>query len=280
MFRWFGSLPLAGIYCFLTAATAGAVTVLPNFDAASFVRGAPIDNPYLPWRVGARSAQVAQGVDDDGEAFEERDVQRVIGPGPDILGVRTTKVLDRAFEDGILAEKTHDFYAQDSDGNVWYMGEDTVAYEYNDAGMLIGTSTEGSWRAGLNGALPGFAMPVRTDLGFAYYQEFATKDGALDEAETVGLLDALKVGDTLYRHVLKTLETTAAEPDSREFKYYAPGVGLIRVEEGLDENLANPDVTFDRVSTVPLPPGLLLLMSAVGGLLFVRRQRTTTFAPV
>jgi hypothetical protein len=264
---------------------ASAATFLPDFDAASFVNRAPIDNAYLPWRAGAKSAQVARYVA-DGEHVTERDAQKVLGPGPKILGVRTTTVLDKGYENGVLTERTFDHYAQDRQGNVWYMGEDTTSFEYDDSGNVVSRSTEGSWRAGRNDALPGYAMPVSLAPGFAYYQEFAPKDDALDEARTIGVLDSLKVGSTTYRNVLQVLETTAAEPDSREFKFYAPGIGLIRAEEGLDENLANPEVTFNRVAPVPLPSALLLLVAGVAGLVGLGRrsrsqgQRTTTLAPI
>ena len=109
--------------------------------------------------------------------------------------------------------------------------------------------------------------------GFEYYQEFAPEDDAVDEGKTFAMLDSLTVGATTYRNVLQVLETTAVEPDSREFKYYAPGVGLIRAEEGLDESLSNPELTFDRVEApVPLPPGLLLLVAALAAWSALRRR--------
>ena len=225
---------------FLTVALpAAAATILPEFDSGNFRKGASIDNPYLPWRVGAKSAQVAHYVS-DGERVTERDAQTVLGRGPKILGVRTTTVLDKGYENGVLTEKTFDHYAQDRSGNVWYMGEDTTSFEYDDKGKLVSKSSEGSWRAGRHNALPGYAMPVDLTPGFAYYQEFAPADDAVDEARTVGVLDSLKVGSTTYRNVLQVLETTAAEPDSREFKFYAPGVGLIRAEEDLDVKSRQP----------------------------------------
>ena len=196
--------------------------------------------------------------------------------------MRTTTVLDKSFEDGVLVERTRDYYAQDTDGNVWYMGEDSVAFEYDDDGNLTGTSTEGSWRAGRNKARPGYAMPAMPEVGFRYFQEFAPKDEALDQAETFAILDSLRIGKTTYRDVLQVLETTELEPDAREFKYYAPMIGLIRVEEGLDASLANPELTFNRVpAPIPLPPGLALIGTGLFGLLALRRrQRTTTFAPI
>ncbi len=224
----------------VAAARVDAAPVLPSFDPADFVEGAAIDNLYLPWEIGARSAQVGHGVDEDGQPFTERDVQKVLGLGPKIGGVRTTVVRDNGYEDGVLSEKTRDYYAQDKHGNVWYLGEDTVAYEFDDNGKIIGRDTTGSWRAGRHGALPGYAMAADLTPGFEYYQEFSPKDGAVDQAKTLSVLGSLMVGDHTYFSVLKVLETTAVEPDARETKYYAPGVGLIRAEEGLDEDLREP----------------------------------------
>jgi hypothetical protein len=267
------------------AARVDAAPVLPSFDPAEFVQGAVIDNLYLPWETGARSAQVGHGVDEDGQPFVERDVQKVLGLGPKIGGVRTTVVRDNGYEDGVLSERTRDYYAQDKRGNVWYLGEDTVALEFDNDGNIIGRDTTGSWRAGRNDARPGYAMPVDLTSGFEYYQEFSPKDGAVDQAKTLSVLDSLTVGDHTYFSVLKVLETTAVEPDAREAKYYAPGIGLIRAEEGLDEELRNPSITFNRVdvAAVPLPPSLLLLaggLAALAGLRRRRSQRTTTFAPL
>jgi hypothetical protein len=47
----------------------------------------------------------------------------------DDLGVATTVVHDQAFVKGELVEDTFDWFAQDSAGNVWYVGEDTKELE-------------------------------------------------------------------------------------------------------------------------------------------------------
>ena len=52
---------------------------------------------------------------------------------------------------GVLQENTFDYFAQDRDGNIWYFGEDTE--ELDRHGNVV--STEGTWRAGVNGAQPG-----------------------------------------------------------------------------------------------------------------------------
>ena len=160
--------------------------------------------------------------------------------------MRTTTQLDKAYEDGLLVEKTFDYFAQDKRGNVWYIGEDVTNFRYDDDGNLIGKDHESAWRAGRRGAKPGWIMPARQIIGQRYFQEIARRDEALDKGQTHAILGRLRVGGTVYRNVLRVLETNPFEPKDREFKYYAPRVGLIRIEEGLNRNLKNPDVVFNR----------------------------------
>jgi hypothetical protein len=231
----------------LAAGAASAGTLLPKFNPDRFEEGQAIDHKYFPLEPGRRAVLRARGVE-DGEVFHEKSVLTVLGrPGPRILGVRTTTQLDRAYEDGLLVEKTFDYFAQDKRGNVWYMGEDVTNFHYDDDGNLIGTDHESEWRAGRRGGRPGWIMPARQIVGQRYFQEHARRDEALDIGETLGIRDRLRVGGTLYRNVLRVLETNPFEPGSREIKYYAPGVGIIRDDEGLDRNLKNPDLIFRRV---------------------------------
>ena len=129
---------------FLTALAAipgaarAAEPVLPPFDAAAFA--APKTNPYMPLKIGTSSTLA--GTRTDGEAIAEYAVLTVQGPGPVILDVPTTLVLDEAFEDGRMVERTFDYFATDSDGNVWYFGEDVTNFRYDDAGLLTGTDTD------------------------------------------------------------------------------------------------------------------------------------------
>lgn len=240
--------------------------VLPNFDLATFVPGAAIDNTYFPLTDNKR--RVFRGEkEEDGEVTLERFEFTNLGAGPTILGVQTTTRRDRAFENGVLVEDTFDYYAQDTAGNVWYFGEDVTNYRYDEDGNLIGTDSPRAWRAGVNDALPGFIMPADLTLGFNYYQEFAAIDEALDQATTMAILGlvSIEIGD--YANVLQVLETSELSPDVREFKYYAPGQGLILVEEGLDANLLNPTARIELVSEVPLPATLALMGIGLAALL-------------
>ena len=249
MTRTLSRLVLAAVALTLAATAAPAETLRPKFDPDRFTRGQAVDNKYFPLRPGTTSVLRGRGFE-DGERIREKSVLRVLDrPGPRILGVRTTIHLDKAFENGRLVEKTFDYFAQDNRGNVWYLGEDVTHYRYDDQGNLIGTDSESAWRAGRRGARPGWIMPARQVIGQRYFQERARRDEALDKGQTHAVLGRLRVGDKVYRNVLRVLETNPFEPGAREFKFYAPKVGLIRVEEGLNRNLKKPDIVFERTKT-------------------------------
>jgi hypothetical protein len=234
--------------------------VLPEFSPSNFAPNAPIDNPYFPLTPGTRyraggtvtdadSGETTLEVDEDFVTFETR----VIG------GVGARVVHARSWEDGELAEVTDDFYAQDKDGNVWYLGEDTTAFERDDNGNVIGRSTAGSWRTGVNGAKPGYIMPADRTVGFNHYQEFSPNDRALDQATIVALDETITVPAGTFTNVLKTQEQSEVEPGVLENKFYAPGVGLVLTEEDLDA-AGRPQTTIalqsvTTAAAVPLPNG-------------------------
>ncbi len=178
----------------------------------------------------------------------------------DILGVQTTVVRDVAWDEGVLVEDTLDWYAQDTAGNVWYLGELATNYEYDDEGNFIGTNTEGSWEAGVDDALPGYIMKANPQVGDKYYQEFAPGI-AVDEAEVLSLDESISVGFGDFDRVLKTLEFTELEPDVFEFKYDAPGVGQILAEEGITEVGGEPELSPELVDISEIPDILLPTLS-------------------
>lgn len=254
----------------LTPGGANATAFLPDFSAATFVPGAAIDNPYFPVNQPIRRVYVAEAL--RGPPVDESFELSNIGPGPTILGVQTQIQFDNAFENGLLVEQTHDYYAQDSVGNVWYFGEDVTNFIYDDDGNLIETNNESAWRAGVNGALPGFIMPVDQTVGFNYFQEFAEADDALDQGTVfaTGLTLMTDFGD--FTNVLQVLETSALSPDARAFKYYAPGFGLVLEEEGLDANFQNPVLAarLVSISAIPEPANWAMMVAGfalIGGAL-------------
>ncbi|MCP5145736.1 MAG: hypothetical protein H6978_13085 [Gammaproteobacteria bacterium] len=245
-----------------------AAPLLPYYGAATFDPGAAIDNPLFPVTPGQTRRYEAVV---DGEVVESFEFSYG-GMGPSILGIQTTVMRDAAYEEDLLVELTYDFYAQDTAGNVWYFGEDVTNYVYDDEGELLETNTHSSWRGGVNDALPGLIMPAFTGPGFSYFQEFAAADEALDTGFTLAENLDIATGFGEFSGVLKVLEGTTLDPAVREVKYYAPGFGLVMVEEGVDANLMNPELTFEMVSAVPVPPAIWLLGSAVASVFGWRRQ--------
>lgn len=246
--------------------------MLPDFTSAMFTPGAPVTNRYFPLLDNA--TRVFKARDAAGHPVDERFELTRVDAGPVILGVTTTSRRDRAFEEGRLVEDTFDFYAQDSIGNVWYFGEDVTNYVYDAHGKLIGTNTASSWRAGVNGALPGYIMPAVPMVGQSFFQEFAALDGALDQAEIDATGLTVTIGDVRYDSVVRTFESTSLDAAAREYKFYAPGQGLILAHEGLDALRQNPQLIVERVAVVPEPSSALLLL--MGLPLLARLRRTAS----
>ena len=138
-------------------------------------------------------------------------------------GVLTRVVEERELEHGKLIEVSRNFFAIDSKTkDVYYFGEDVDMYRN---GRII--NHEGAWRSGLKGAKFGLFMPGTPRRGFGYYQEIAP-GVAMDRAKVVSTQLKVETPAGNYENCLKTEETTPLEPQAKEFKYFAPGVGLVQ----------------------------------------------------
>src|SRR5207237_2990793 len=111
-------------------------------------------------------------------------------------GITARVVTDVATHDGTLLEKTSDWYAQDRQGNAWYLGEDTAAYLPNGK-----VDTSGSWEAGVHDAEPGLVMEANPQIPDAYRQEFLSGQ-AEDTAWVVDTSGSLTVPDGTFKNVL------------------------------------------------------------------------------
>jgi hypothetical protein len=136
-----------------------------------------------------------------------------------IVGIHATVILDQVLVAGRPEEKTFDWYAQDKDGNVWYLGEDSSDFVN---GKWV--RSEGSWRTGVNGARPGIVMKAHPGVGAPYRQEYY-KGHAEDMARVLSREERVSVPYGTFRHVLETSEWTPLERGVVEHKYYAAGIG-------------------------------------------------------
>ena len=142
----------------------------------------------------------------------------------DVMGVTCLVVRDTVSVGSEVVEDTYDWYAQDLEGNVWYLGEDSKSYK--DGAF---ETDEGSWESGVDGAMPGIVMMARPLPGTSYRQEYL-KGEAEDMGKVLATGESVSVSNVTYDDVVVTLDYTPLEPDALEYKYYAPGVGLVMEE--------------------------------------------------
>jgi hypothetical protein len=228
VFCWLTSPLIFAIVIGLSDQIAHARKINLPFNVANF--SSPLDNLFLPMAIGATYVYTAE--EEDGVVLNEitQTSQTKV-----ILGVTTTVVHDIEFllvegVGSIVTEETFDWIAWDNNGNVWYFGEDTTEYLYDENWNLIGTSKEGSWQAGVDGAKPGIIMLANPRAGDSYRQEFY-EDVAEDMGKVLKLNGSVSVEYGDFDGVLTTKEWTPLEPGAVEHKYYARGVGLVFIEQ-------------------------------------------------
>jgi hypothetical protein len=147
----------------------------------------------------------------------------VLGETKTVAGVSTRVVEERESADGKLVEVSRNYFAVgEQSHHVYYFGEDVDMFK---DGKIV--SHEGSWLAGVKGAKQGIAMPGAIQVGAKYYQEQAPKL-AMDRAENVSTQEVVKTASQTFERCLKVKETTPLEPDTLEYKFYAPGIGLVQ----------------------------------------------------
>lgn len=189
-----------------------------SLDPAQFTTN--IDNRYWPMEPGTRWTY--REIDEEGN--EVQVVVTVTTATRQIAnGITARVVRDTVSSDGELLEDTFDWYAQDAQGNVWYLGEDTAEFEDGEV-----SSTQGSFEAGIDGALPGIIMPANPSDGIRYRQEYYEGE-AEDNGEILSTEEQADVPFGHFDDLLLTKDTITIDPDVLEYKLYAPDVGPVLV---------------------------------------------------
>jgi hypothetical protein len=167
----------------------------PSPDPADFVAG--VDNPWFPLEPGSTRTY------DVSDARGNHALTVTAGTGPEIAGVATTARVSS--EPG---NTVTDWFAQDTDGNVWWFGR------------------EGEWRAGEDGAEAGVAMLATPRVGDGYRQAYAP--GLVEDAATTVALDgSTTVPAGTYDDLLLTEQRSALVAGTALDLSYARGVGLV-----------------------------------------------------
>jgi hypothetical protein len=175
-----------------------------------------VDHPLVPLTKVRRTE--FRGREED---TAMRVVTRVLKRTRRVAGVRVAIVAVREFEDGELVERTQDYYAQDRKGRVWYFGEKVDDIEN---GKVVDHG--GQWLAGKNGAQPGLFMPAKPKVGQLFEQERAP-GVAEDRSKVVALGREVTTPAGSFDRCIKTRDFAPLD-NSTEFKFYCPGVGLVR----------------------------------------------------
>ena len=194
------------------------------FDVGAFDRSIQIDNAWMPLKPGTRFVYEGTTIEDDGTAVPHRVVIHVTDLTKVIGGIRTLVTWDLDYSDGELVEAELAFFAQDTSGTVWRVGE--YPEEYEDAKFVAAPA----WIHGLEGARAGIMMPAAPRLGTpSYAQGWGPAVNWTDrgQVDQVGQKTCVPAG--CYEDLLVIAETSAQEADAQQLKYYARGVGNVRV---------------------------------------------------
>ncbi|HYM57220.1 MAG TPA: hypothetical protein VES79_04590 [Solirubrobacteraceae bacterium] len=194
-----------------------------RFDPDNFGDRVTATNKYIPLKPGTQTVREGR-VNIGHRRLAHRVVTTVTDVFKEVDGVRTVSVLDQDFNGGEIAEQSLDFLAEDKQGNVWYHGSYTEAYE---GGQFVNAAD--GWLTGLKGARPGILMKADPRTGTPAYSPARPPGGEADAAQVVKTGQRECVPFKCYKGVLVIQEGSESQPDE-EYKYYAPGVGQIMAE--------------------------------------------------
>lgn len=149
----------------------------------------------------------------------------VLNETREINGVTARVVEEREWDGNQLTEVSRNYYALcEQTGDVLHFGEDVQVYENGKP-----VRTEGTWLAGQDGNRPGLVIPGKPRQGQRYYQEIAPKV-TLNRGEVVSLSDTCKTPAGTYARCMKVRGSSGLDPKKLDYKYYAPGIGLVQGE--------------------------------------------------
>ncbi|MFM9948548.1 MAG: hypothetical protein ACKV1O_11475 [Saprospiraceae bacterium] len=202
----------------------------PDMSPAKFANSTRLTNPYFPMEPGKKYIFEATGED----GVERVEVQR-LNTTRVVQGITCVVVNDKVWLNNILIEDTDDWYAQDNEGNVWYLGEEVDNFNADGSFKNHG----GSWEAGIDDAKAGIVMLANPQPGMSYRQEYYFNE-AEDEGEVEAIGQTVVTPFGTFNNCIKTRDWTELEPDAVENKFYAPGIGLVKavnLEDGDEEVL-------------------------------------------
>jgi hypothetical protein len=204
-----------------------ATAEFKDFDAGNFDHPTDINNKWMPMQPGTTWAYEGTAVDEEGNNFARRIEFTVTDLTKEIADVNTVAAWIVDYNNDEIIEKEIAFYAQDNDGNVWYLGEHPE--EFKD-GKFVDAPT---WIAGLEDARAGIKMMAEPKVGAAkYFQGWGPAVEWSDYGEIQKMGQETCVPVDCYKDVMVIAESSLGEVGAAQFKYYVSGVGEVRVNWG------------------------------------------------
>jgi len=221
-----------------------------KLDPRNFERPTHIDNEWSPLKPGTQFVYEGTTIEDDGTAVPHRVVIHVTDLIKVIGGVPSLVSWDLDYSDGELVEAELAFFAQDDDGNVWRMGE--YPEEYEDGKFVAAPA----WIHGIEEARAGIEMKAKPQPGTpSYSQGWAPAVDFTDRGQVDQTGQKTRVRSGSYEDVLVIAEVSGVEPDAQQLKYFARGVGNVRI--GWRGKAEKTKETLELVQVVRLDPKAL-----------------------
>jgi hypothetical protein len=211
---------------FVALATGAPADAREAIDPGDF--SATITNPYFP--LSQLGSKIFEGEDTDPESGDTIPTRLESTVLPDTIvvgGVTVTVLEEKAYEDGELVEVAYDYFAQHTNGDVYYFGERVDNYEDGEL-----KDHAGQWLHGEDGATAGIYIGANPAVGVTYEQELAPGI-AEDKSEVLAIGESVTVPAGTYNDCVRTRDYTPLEPGINETKWHCRGAGLVK-ETGAD----------------------------------------------
>src|SRR3954454_22178003 len=217
------------VMCAAGAATGEAAAPscpeLANFATAGFSNPTAITNATFPLVPGSQltlEGTVVRG----GRTVPHRVTFTVTDVTKVIDGVRTVVIWDVDSEDGQVLESELSFFAQDDAGDVWNLGEYPEEFL---GGSFIGAPSV--WISGIKDAQPGIHMGPAPKVSSTFSLQGYAPDIEFEDCGRVAQLGQRTcVPFQCFDDVVVTREKDVFDPAGGEqSKFYAPGVGIVRI---------------------------------------------------
>jgi hypothetical protein len=229
-----------GATVLFASAVIGQDMLPPPLMTGHFDNSTKIDNPWQPMKPGMRYVYEGTTVEDDGKVLPHKVIINITDLTKTIGGVRGLISYDEDWSDGELQEAELAVFAQDKSGTIWRLGE--YPEEYDDGTKL---EKAPAWIHGYDGALAGIAMKADPKLKTtSYAQGWGPAVEWTDRGQVykTGLKVKTRAGE--FSDVIVIRETSATEIGAAQLKYFARGVGNVKV------GFTGKDETQERLELV------------------------------